>query len=112
MRARKAVALSVLGLWLSFAIACGNNKPFDAAAWQKANARDRGRMAESLVKGQMLVGKTVDDVQRILGQADIDYGKALQYNIDLGWLFKDPKHYGLQVHLDGNRTVTLVKIVD
>lgn len=108
----RAVALTLsLGLLLLFA-ACGNNRRFDASAWQKANARERGRMAENLVKSQILIGKTADETQRLLGTADIDYGKALQYQIDMGLPFKDPKHYGLQVHLDVNRIVREVRIVD
>lgn len=91
---------------------CGNNRTFNAAAWQKGSARERGRMAESLVKSGMLVGKSVDEAERLLGKPDFDYGKVIQYKIDLGWLFKSPEHYGLQLHLDNQRSVTLVKIVD
>lgn len=69
-------------------------------------------MAESLVTSRGLIGKSAEEAQRLLGEADIDYGKALSYKIDLGWLFKDPKSYGLLVHLDANRNVTEVRIVD
>ena len=100
------IALSLL------TAACGNNRPFDSAAWVKSDARARGRMAEDLVHNKVLIGKTVDEVRRVLGPADLTYPTALQYKIDLGWLFKDPKHYGLQVHLDDHRLVREVKIVD
>jgi len=93
--------------------ACGNNKTFDSAAWLKSDLRERGRMSEDLVKSRVLIGQTADDVRRVLGQPDTTYTTALVYRIDMGMPLKDdPKHTGLQVHLDGNRTVREVKIVD
>jgi hypothetical protein len=69
-------------------------------------------MSEDLVKSKTLVGKTADEARRVLGQPDTNYPGVLSYKIDLGWPLKDPKHYGLQVHLDQNRNVREVKIVD
>jgi hypothetical protein len=92
--------------------ACGNNKTFDSAKWLQSNMRDRGRMCEDLVRSKILVGQTVAEAQRLLGPPDIVYPTALQYKIYLGWPLKDPLHYGLQVHLDENRKVLEVKIVD
>ena len=108
---KRAAVVSGIALLLLLS-GCGNNRRFDATAWQNADARERGRMAESLVQSRMLIGKNADEAQRVLGKADVDYGNVLSYKINLGWLFKDPKHYGLQVHLDANREVTEVKIVD
>jgi hypothetical protein len=93
-------------------VACGNNRRFDSAAWLKADARERGRMADDLVKQGVLIGKSVDEAKGLLGAPDKDYGKALSYQIDLGWLFKDPKHYGLILDLDQNSYVREVRIVD
>ena len=92
--------------------ACGNDRSFDSVAWLKGDARAPGRMSEDLVRRKILIGQTADEAQRLLGPPDTDYGSALSYKIDLGWLFKDPTHYGLQVHLDGNRNVREVRIVD
>ena len=92
--------------------ACSNNHSFNSAAWLTSDARARGRMCEDLVQRKVLLGQTVDEAKRLLGPPDEDYGKALAYKIDLGWPFKDAKHYGLQVHLDENRSVREVKIVD
>jgi hypothetical protein len=47
-----------------------------------------------------------------LAKADKAYATALSYKIDLGWLFKDPRHHGLLVYLDDWRIVREVKIVD
>ena len=91
---------------------CGNNRTFDSTAWLKADARTRGRMSEDLVKSKILVGQTVTEAQRLLGKPDLVYPTALQYHIDLGWPFKDRKHYGLQVHLNTDRSIREVKIVD
>jgi hypothetical protein len=96
----------------SLLVACGNNRPFDSAAWLQGDARARGRMCEDLANSKVLLGKSVAEAKRLLGPPDIDWGRALQYKIDLGWAFKDPKHYGLQVHLDENRNVREVRIVD
>ncbi len=92
--------------------ACGNNKTFDSASWLKADPRERRRMSDHLVKSRILLGQTVDEAKRLLGQHDKDYATALEYRIDLGWPLKEPIHYGLQVHLDENRKVREVKIVD
>jgi len=93
--------------------ACGNNKTFDSPAWLRSDARERGRMSEDLVKSKILIGKTADESLRVLGQPDTTYPTALVYKIDLGMPFKDdPKHTALQVHVDGDRTVREVKIVD
>lgn len=102
----------ILSITLSLA-ACGNNKSFSSTAWLKADLRERGRMSEHLVQSKILVGQTSDDALRVLGQPDTAYPTALIYRIDMGMPFKDdPKHTALQVHLDGNRTVREVKIVD
>ena len=110
MKTKKAL------LWVTTLIfllaACGNDKSFESAAWLKGDARARGRMCEDLVKRKILIGQTADEAQRLLGQADKAYDTALSYKIDLGWLFKDPKHYGLLVYLDEKRTVREVRIVD
>lgn len=95
--------------WLA---ACGNNHAFDSAVWLTSDARARGRMCEDLVQRKILVGQSVEEAKRLLGLPDVDYGKVFAYQIDLGWPFKDPKHYGLQVHLDENLNVREVKIVD
>jgi hypothetical protein len=91
---------------------CGNNRTFDSATWLKTDARTRGRMSEDLVKSKILIGQTVAEAQRLLGQPDKIYPTAMQYHIDLGYPFKDPKHYGLQVHFNSDQSVREVKIVD
>ncbi|MBI1761044.1 MAG: hypothetical protein HYR56_06360 [Acidobacteria bacterium] len=102
------LALILVG-WLA---ACGNNKMFDSAAWLQGNLRARGRMCEDLVQRKLLLGQPVAEAHRLLGPPNKDYGSVLSYNIDLGWPFKDPIHYGLQVRLDQDRKVREVKIVD
>jgi hypothetical protein len=97
---------------LVLVVSCGNNKSFDSSAWLKADMRERGRMCEDLVKRKVLVGQSDDEARRLLGQPDKDYGSVLSYNVDLGWPMKDPKHYGLLVHLDQDRKVREVRIVD
>lgn len=92
--------------------ACGNNRPFDSTAWLKSDARARGRMSENLVNSKILIGKTIEEAKQVLGAPDKTYPTALQYRIDLGWAFKDPSRYGLQVHFDEKGLVREVKIVD
>lgn len=92
--------------------ACGNNKPFNSTAWQQGDLRTRGRMAEDLVKRKVLVGQPADGVQRLLGPPDKAYPSVLVYNMDLGWPFKDPVHYGFVVHLDADRKVHETRIMD
>ena len=92
--------------------ACGNNKPFDSVAWLKSDARERGRMSQHLVDSKLLIGRSLAEAKQTLGEPEKDWGRVIQYHIDLGWPLKDPQHYELQVHLDSDRTVTQVKIVD
>jgi hypothetical protein len=111
MTKTKTQLLLIIAL-VSLLAACGNNEPFDSNAWLKGDMRARGRMCEDLVKSKTLIGQTANEAQRLLGQPDKDYGRALSYKIDLGWPFKDHKHYVLLVHLDDNRNVREVQIVD
>ncbi|HEX4947010.1 MAG TPA: hypothetical protein VFZ34_10110 [Blastocatellia bacterium] len=106
-----AVRLLLLTLVLLLT-ACGNNRPFDSAAWLQADARTRGRMCEDLIARKLLVRQSVAEAQRMLGAPDKEYPSVLVYSIDMGLPFKDPKHYGLQVHLDEHRNVREVRIVD
>ena len=69
-------------------------------------------MSQDLVDSKVLVGKTIEQARGVLGDPQKDWGQVIQYNIDLGWPLKDPQHCGLQVHLDHNRTVREVRIVD
>ena len=64
------------------------------------------------MKRRILVGKSAEETQKLLGRADTDYGRALSYKIDLGYPFKDPKHYGLIVDLNANQIVREARIVD
>jgi len=91
---------------------CGNHKPFNSADWLEADARERGRMSQDLVDSKILLGRSLDDAKQILGEPQKDWGRVVQYHINLGYPLKDPQSYGLQVHLDSSRTVTDVKIVD
>ena len=106
------LALLLVIASFSLVTACGNNKSFDSAAWLKSDMRARGRMCEDLVERRLLVGQPASEAKRLLGEPDKTYTGMLSYNIDLGWPFKDSKHYGLQIHLDENRNVREVKIVD
>lgn len=90
----------------------GNDREFSSDLWLRSDARTRGRMAESLVANHSFVGKTADEVTASLGVPDRDWGRVHQYKIDLGWPFKDPNTYGLQVHYDADGNVQLVKVVD
>lgn len=93
-------------------MACGNNRRFDSQVWLNSNARERGRMAEDLANSKVLIGQTADEVRRVLGAPDTEYPTAYSYQIDLGWLFKNPKHYGVLVYFDASRRVREVKMVD
>jgi len=109
---RRRVTLTLVATMLLLLPACGNNKRFDSAAWLKADARERGRMSEDLVERKILVGSSFEQAKQLLGEPQQDWGRVIQYHIDLGWPLKDPQSYGLQVHFENDRTVREVKIVD
>lgn len=92
--------------------ACGNNRSFDSAAWLQADQRTRGRMCEDLIARKILVGQSIAEAQRLLGAPNKEYASVLVYNIDMGLPFKKTENIGLQVHLDANRNVREVRIVD
>ncbi len=69
-------------------------------------------MSQHLVDSKLLVGRSLAEAKQTLGEPEKDWGRVIQYAIDLGWPLKDPKHYGLQLHLDSSRQVTEVRIVD
>jgi hypothetical protein len=99
---KTTIALLLIVVLVSLLASCGNNESFESSAWLKGDMRARDRMCEDLVKSEILIGQTAHEAQRLLGEPDKDYDRALSYKIDLGWSLKDPKHYGLLVHLDGN----------
>ncbi len=111
-KATTRILLLLLLAAVSISAACGNNQPFDSAAWLKGDARARGRMSEDLVNSKVLLGRSLAEARRLLGAPETDWGRVVQYQIDLGWAFKDPKHYGLQLHLDEEGNVREVRIVD
>lgn len=89
----------------------GNDVSFDSAAWRNASYRERGRMADDLIESRVLVGQSADVVTATLGLPEKPWGNVRQYQIDLGWPFKKPTSYGLQVHVADN-VVRELKIVD
>ena len=97
---------------MAWFIGLGNDEPFDASKWHFSSARDRGRMAQHLVDGGSLIGLSKKEVVSKLGSPEIVWGSVHQYQIDLGWPFKKPTTYGLQVHYGPDGNVSLVKIVD
>lgn len=103
------ISLLVLFIGLS---ACGNHQPFDSTIWQQGNPRSRGTMAEDLVQGKMLVGKSPLEIEKLLGRPDGNYPNVQVYKIDMGLPFKDPAHYGFHVYFNSDNKVREAKIVD
>ena len=46
----------------------GNNQKFDSEKWKNGNARDRGRMVYDLRDSKILIGKTEQEVNELLGK--------------------------------------------
>ncbi len=95
MRTRFITHVAGLFLFLTVFIGCigfigfGNDAGFDSNAWLNGDARTRGRMAEDLVARKLLVGLSAEEVERQLGHPKKNYGRAVEYHIDLGWPFKN-----------------------
>ena len=104
--------LLILTLCFLSTASCGNNRSFDSAAWRQADQRTRGRMSENLMARKLLIGQPATEAQRLLGAPTKEYASLLVYDIDMGLPFKGPNPNGLQVHLDANRNVREVRIVD
>jgi hypothetical protein len=78
------------------------DQPFAAEAWRKGDSRTRGLMVRDLLRSGLLRGKTVAEIEIMLGPGDesgIDFiGTTPGYRVDIGyrWLFQ-PVLYTLWV---------------
>ena len=72
------------------------DRAFDASLWRSGSTKERGYMVESILKTTPLSGKTISEVQEILGKPDSnsinkkDSMKVLYYSIGLQFSFMPP----------------------
>lgn len=83
---KKLIIILILG---SLCFGCSNQKlpndlAFDSGVWKEANKRRRGRMAPDLEKSKLLVGKTKNEMEDLLGKIDFQNGEQSIYLIDVG----------------------------
>jgi hypothetical protein len=74
---------------LCFLTGCGKapHIPFDSAQWADADLRTRGRMVDDLLRRELLLGKTRNEVIQLLGEPDFDSTEELtylSYQVDIG----------------------------
>jgi hypothetical protein len=70
------------------------DEPFSSEKWLTGDARTRGRMVRDLLKSGLLRGKTVAEIEEILGPGDVSHGDFIGltpgYRVDIGyrWLIR------------------------
>lgn len=65
--------VTILLFTSSCAYLTGNTQKFDSSKWKSGNARDRGRMVYDLQDGKILIGRTEQEVNELLGgKTDIE----------------------------------------
>lgn len=102
-RKRRLRITAILALMI-VAIGLGSSTPvldmlvfdqaFSAEAWRKGDARTRGLMVRDLLRSGLLRGKTVAEIEELLGPGDVSgfdfLGDVPGYRVDIGyrWLFR------------------------
>jgi hypothetical protein len=92
MRTRLVVGVLIvlIAMGATWAIVLGNKSPegrraFDAERWRSVDGRtspERLTMIDDLVESKLLIGKTVAEVQEMLGQAEpVNYFENAGYDI-------------------------------
>lgn len=105
------VTISAVAL-LSILIGCQpDHKPFDSNAWINGDYRERGRMSDDLLNNHPLEGRTVAELEKLLGEPNYtDTSLSIKtWYLDLGWtaLFQ------MDVHVDmTTATVDTVRVWD
>lgn len=77
------IVVGVIAIYFSAVDPTFKLKPFDETAWKNGDARARGEMVNDLLDSPVLVNKSIEEVQKILGKGDIRDG-VLYYPIELG----------------------------
>jgi hypothetical protein len=65
------------------------DEPFSSEKWITGDARTRGRMLRDLLNSGLLRGKTVAEIEKILGPGDVSHGDFIGptpgYRVDIGY---------------------------
>jgi hypothetical protein len=105
------VHVSALSLLLALIGCQPDHKPFGPKAWIKGDYRERGRMSDDLLNNHPLEGRTVTELEELLGEPD-DTDTTLSiktWYLDLGWT----SLFHMDVHIDSTTaTVDSVRVWD
>ena len=108
VRSYRLALLSVF-LVVGFLISgCSNSETFEPEVWKRGDHRQRGKMVKALVRSEILVGKTKEEVTDLLGPSDSQHeeGRDQVYIVDLGHKFgSDPWTYQLHVRFSAEHDV-------
>jgi hypothetical protein len=70
--------------------------PFSSEEWVRGDARSRGRMVHNLLASRVLMGKSREEVARLLGPPDDEgaFGLSFRYRVDVGyrWVIRPYLH--------------------
>jgi hypothetical protein len=70
--------------------ACGDGRPddvqFDSGKWKEGDPRVRYQMKADLIKRNILIGRTRDEIVDVLGSGEFEQEDYIQYEIDNGKL--------------------------
>lgn len=91
------VNIAALALLLAL-IGCQPDHTFDSNAWIVGDYRERGRMSNDLLNNHPLEGRTVAELEKLLGEPnDTDTTLSIKtWYLDLGWTAL----FHMDVHID------------
>jgi hypothetical protein len=75
---------AVLGLLLGTLVLTSCDTPqrkFDSAEWKAGDATTRGSMAQDLIDSKLLIGKSMAEVEGLLGKPDPQFEDAHLYKV-------------------------------
>lgn len=106
--------IAVLSFFLFVLGSCRNsdNIPFEKEKWKQTDLRTRGRMVDNLLKQNLLIGKTKNEVTDLLGEPD-DENNAEQpfyisYRVDLDHIYM----YDMIILIDSSSRKTVDVLLD
>ena len=86
-------------------------RPFSGVAWRRGSVEVRGTMAPGIIDSQLLMGKTRDDVKKLLGPPDNEGESLVLYEVDPGRFFGFPHFFKWYLEMQFDEKTGRVKNV-
>ena len=108
---RSAAAVLLVLAGLTYMRQCTfEQRPFDAEAWRQGDDVERGEMARDLAASKHLIGRSPEEVARILGEPFAEFNGVMIYRVKMAFRagFDFPgSSFGVELSGDPPRVVNL-----